>query len=120
MRKFRDTLRTNNLFDLDFKGSSYTFSNRGMGVQEYKARLDRVLTTESWRNKFSKANVAHVATMTSDHYLLMIGLSDTIITRGTKQGRGLEVKSLRTTSVISGLLISCKTFLYKSNLRNAR
>lgn len=70
MRSFREVLKNNNLFDLGFKGSPFRFSNRRMGSHEYKARLEKVLATGSWRDIFPKAKVEHVATMTSDHYLV--------------------------------------------------
>lgn len=76
MSNFRKILRNNNLFDLGFKGYPFTFSNRRLGHQEYKARLDRVIASGSCSIKFPHLNVEHVATMTSDHYLLLVDFMD--------------------------------------------
>ncbi|KAL3502393.1 hypothetical protein ACH5RR_036842 [Cinchona calisaya] len=35
-------------------------------------RLDRVLSTNSWRIKFDKANVAHLPNESSDHMMLLL------------------------------------------------
>lgn len=40
-----------------------------------KARLDIALVSADWINRFSSAIVSHVATMTSDHSLLIIDFS---------------------------------------------
>lgn len=78
-------LKDCNLFDLGFHGHHYTFSNRRMGSHEYKARLGRALTCGLWKNSFPRARVEHVATMTSDHYLLLIYFLDTCFSSKEKQ-----------------------------------
>lgn len=69
---FQRSLEDNNLFGLGFRGNPFTFSNRRRGVLEYKARLDRVLANAPWRNTFKNTTVDHIATSTSDHYMLLI------------------------------------------------
>lgn len=72
MSKFKKVLRENNLFDLRIQRNPFTFSNCRAGTQEYRARLDGALACCSWKCNFSDAVVEHVATLTSDHFLLVI------------------------------------------------
>lgn len=84
MRKFREVLEENNLFDLGFQGYLFTFSNKRMGLMETKACLDSALISGVWLSKFPYASFTHVATMTSDHYLLIIDYSFNFAVNGMK------------------------------------
>lgn len=72
MRNFREALQDCQLHDLGFCGAPYTFSNRRLGSEETKARLDRAMANVDWLSSFPKAQVRHMVTATSDHNLLSI------------------------------------------------
>lgn len=55
MRNFRQVLENSQLFDMGFRGTPFTFSNRRMGTLETKARLDRAMACEDWLKKFPRA-----------------------------------------------------------------
>ncbi|CAM8923655.1 unnamed protein product [Rhodiola kirilowii] len=84
MRSFREAILDCDLADLGYRGSPFTFSNRRMGHLETKARLDRVLANSEWRSLFPKAQVTHVSTSTSDHYLLLIDIYINARSKGDK------------------------------------
>ncbi|CAM8897072.1 unnamed protein product [Rhodiola kirilowii] len=72
MKAFREVLFECGLTDLGFKGCPFTFSNKRRGKLEVKARLDRVLANAEWRSAFPSAQVSHITTCTSDHYLMAL------------------------------------------------
>jgi hypothetical protein len=49
---FRDTLEMCGLIDLGFSGLPFTFDNKLHGRHNVKARLDRVVADNRWRNIF--------------------------------------------------------------------
>lgn len=75
MRHFREALRDCQLHDLGYVGSPFTFSNRRMGIMETKARLDRALAFEHWMVNFPNFQVRNIATVSSDHMLLLLDFS---------------------------------------------
>lgn len=75
MKKFREVIEENNLFDLGYQGYPFTYTNKRMAPWETKTRLDRALVSADWLNKFPTARVSHVATSTFDHFLLVIYVS---------------------------------------------
>lgn len=72
MRNFREVMKETILFDLGFQRYPCTFSNRRMGTMETKARLDRALACGDRLARFPKARVDHIATATSDQFLLLL------------------------------------------------
>ncbi|CAM8982176.1 unnamed protein product [Rhodiola kirilowii] len=72
MRAFREALMDCGLTDLGFSGNPFTFSNRRYGKWETKARLDRVLVNNAWRNMFPNAQVSHISAISSDHLMLFL------------------------------------------------
>ncbi|KAL9665459.1 hypothetical protein QQ045_020879 [Rhodiola kirilowii] len=78
INQFRSVVQECGLFDLGFKGSKFTYSNRRMGSEETKCRLDRVLATAEWRRLFPYAKVVHLTTFHSDHVPLQLCLSDRV------------------------------------------
>ena len=52
MREFRDCLNRCGLFNLGFVGQRYIWCNRRFGEQRTKLRLDQMVVSESWCEKF--------------------------------------------------------------------
>lgn len=71
---FRECLSRCGLHDLGFVGQRYTWCNGRFGEQRTKLRLDRMVASESWSEKFPEARVHHFATSISDHCLLTLFL----------------------------------------------
>lgn len=74
MRKFREVVEQNNLFDPGFQSNPFTFSNKRLGSMEVKATIDRAFVSGDWLTKFPNARMSHVATISSDHFLLVLDL----------------------------------------------
>ncbi|CAM8972072.1 unnamed protein product [Rhodiola kirilowii] len=55
-----------------FRGSTFTFSNKRKGIFETKARLDRALANQDWRNLFPAAEVIYEISGMSDHSPIVI------------------------------------------------
>lgn len=72
MKRFREALQDSNLYDIGFRGNPFTFSNRRMGINETKARLDRALACTEWMKLFPHAKLDHIVTSNSDHLLLLL------------------------------------------------
>ncbi|CAM8887236.1 unnamed protein product [Rhodiola kirilowii] len=72
MRKFRDVLQDCNLIDLSFKGLQFTYSNRRKGRMETKARLDRAVANQMWRDVFLEVEIWHGTAAVSDHAPLIV------------------------------------------------
>lgn len=71
---FRDCINNNNLTDLGFKGSKYTWTNkkyRNMWALILE-RLDRCLANKSWINSFPDSTVTHLARTHSDHCAILL------------------------------------------------
>ncbi|CAM8913773.1 unnamed protein product [Rhodiola kirilowii] len=81
MRAFREAITDCGLTDLGFKGSPYTYSNRRLGRNETKARLDRMLANCSWMKIFHDAQVFHYPAISSDHDFLVL----TCMKEGTRR-----------------------------------
>ncbi|KAL9689564.1 hypothetical protein QQ045_009951 [Rhodiola kirilowii] len=72
MKFFRDVLQDCNLSDIGFRGAQFTYSNKRKGVWETKARLDRVIANNEWRQRYPTAEVWHEVSGCSDHSPLII------------------------------------------------
>lgn len=74
MNGFREALKNTNLFDIGCSEDIFTFSNRRLGSQETKVRLDRVVANHEWRTLFPRATVVNGFANLSDHEPIMIYL----------------------------------------------
>ncbi|KAK4567946.1 hypothetical protein RGQ29_003635 [Quercus rubra] len=74
MREFRDCLNRCGLFNLGFVGQRYTWCNRRFEKQRTKLKLDRMVVSESWSEKFPDAIVHHYTMSVSNHCLLTLYL----------------------------------------------
>ncbi|KAL9678244.1 hypothetical protein QQ045_016086 [Rhodiola kirilowii] len=72
MKKFRDVMQDCNLSDIGFKGAQFAFSNKRKGIWQTRARLDRAIANDEWRQRFPKAEVWHGVSGCSDHAPLII------------------------------------------------
>ncbi|CAM8896820.1 unnamed protein product [Rhodiola kirilowii] len=75
MRQFRRCLEDCGLMDLGYKGDTFTFSNKRRGELEVKARLDRVVANQGWRDSFPHALVKHGFANSSDHIPIILCLA---------------------------------------------
>ena len=55
------------LKDLGFRSYPFTWTNRQLGDANTKVRLDRVVATKEWREKFQLSSVTHLSSHASDH-----------------------------------------------------
>ncbi|CAM8951481.1 unnamed protein product [Rhodiola kirilowii] len=83
MNNFKDCLADCGLSDLGFEGEMFTYSNRRLGEEEVRVRLDRVVVNQAWRTAFPQATVRHAFANSSDH--LPIVLSTLNKERGSKR-----------------------------------
>ncbi|CAN1129858.1 Transposon TX1 uncharacterized 149 kDa protein [Linum perenne] len=69
---FRNFIVSNDLMDLGYQGEPFTWSNKRLGLNQIRERLDRGLGNSSWRTLFDKAIVHHEKMIGSDHYPLWL------------------------------------------------
>ena len=72
MEAFREALEGCQLEDLGFKGYPFTWNNKRLGEANTKLRLDRVVATMEWKNKFQLSSVIHLPPHASDHLPLIL------------------------------------------------
>ena len=60
------------LEDLGFNGYSYTWNNNRPGDANTKFRLDRVVVTNGWRDKFQLSSVTYPSPHASDHLPIVL------------------------------------------------
>lgn len=70
MEGFKLALEANGLFDLGWQDTKYTWSNRHTDNTFTKLRLDKVVATKEWIDKFGYQKVEVLATARSDHQLI--------------------------------------------------
>ncbi|KAL9667982.1 hypothetical protein QQ045_002352 [Rhodiola kirilowii] len=66
MKKFRDVMQDCNLSDIGFRKAQFTYSNKQKGVWEMKARLDRVIANDEWRQRYPKAELTDCLLVCAD------------------------------------------------------
>ncbi|CAM8948104.1 unnamed protein product [Rhodiola kirilowii] len=87
MNNFREALKDCGLSDLGFRGYLFTFSNRREGEHEMRARLDRAVADDHWRNSFPNAMISHCHLLTSDHQMLILDTEGSYFKRRKKPFR---------------------------------
>lgn len=58
--------------DLGFSGSQFTWAKGNWGRTAIKRRLDRAISSISWRLAFPKASITHLGTIGSDHTPILL------------------------------------------------
>lgn len=76
MQLFRDVLSYNDLYDLGFIGSPYTWQSAGV-----KSRLDRGVASSSWSDICTHARVVHLPPIHGDHTPILLGVFQAPVTR---------------------------------------
>ncbi|KAL0012555.1 hypothetical protein SO802_007663 [Lithocarpus litseifolius] len=72
MEKFRNVVNYCGFKDLGYVGPDFTWCNMREGAGRMSLRLDRVLATNDWINKFGEVRVHHLVNSTSDHCALFL------------------------------------------------
>lgn len=85
MRLFSGVIEQDNLFDLGWKGSKYTWCNRHEDESFTKERQDRALANKKWMDYFYEIRVETLTTLCSDHRPIRLECV---------HGRGYDVRSL--------------------------
>jgi endonuclease/exonuclease/phosphatase family metal-dependent hydrolase len=71
MRAFREVIEDCSLQDMGWTGVPFTWDNREAGQANVKARLDRALANEEFRQRYEHTSVRHISTTESDHCLVL-------------------------------------------------
>ena len=69
---FREALKGSQLEDLGFKGYPFKWNNKRPGEANTKLRLDKVVATVEWNNRFHLSLVTHLPLHASDHLPLIL------------------------------------------------
>ncbi|EEF46527.1 conserved hypothetical protein [Ricinus communis] len=72
LQLFSDFVNRNELIDVGFKGTMYTWSNKQLGDKCVMERLDRALASLEWRCQFPNAQIIHEYMLGSDHHPLVL------------------------------------------------
>jgi exonuclease III len=67
MIDFREVLNHCNLYDLGFTGLPWTYDNMKKGDGNVRVRLDRVVASSGWMQRFANARLHHIVSARSDH-----------------------------------------------------
>ncbi|CAM8880508.1 unnamed protein product [Rhodiola kirilowii] len=78
MEQFRQALLDCGLMDLGYKGSKFTYSNKRLGRDEVRCRLDRAVGDELWVDRYPNMTVQHLTSHHSDHSPLFLNLDGVI------------------------------------------
>ena len=72
MEGFRQVVHACGFQDMGFEGPKFTWSNRRSKEERIRLRLDRVLATTKWKEKYRDAKVLHAVESTSNHYAIIL------------------------------------------------
>lgn len=72
MEGFRHVVHACSFQDMGFEGLEFRWSNQRSKGERIRLRLDRVLATTKWKEKYQYAKVLHVVDSTSDHCALIL------------------------------------------------
>ncbi|XP_018843481.2 uncharacterized protein LOC109008014 [Juglans regia] len=75
MENFIEAIEVCGLYEVQFQGDSFTWSNRREWRCFTKEKLDRAFGNQSWFNLFTDSSVGSLAAQCSDHcpILLLVG-----------------------------------------------
>jgi hypothetical protein len=71
-RSFQKLIRESDLLDLGYKGPAYTWTNNQCTSNPIYQRLDRVMVTTTWQEKYPRAYVNHLPMIYSDHTPILL------------------------------------------------
>ncbi|XP_026416598.1 uncharacterized protein LOC113312041 [Papaver somniferum] len=74
LNELNDVMRNCGLLDLGDNGPRWNWNKKRVGLANIKERLDRVLVTPQFCNRFSMAQVLHLPYYNSDHRVVLIDL----------------------------------------------
>ena len=74
VRAILDCMNECQMMDLGFSGPKFSWTNKRELGGLIQCRLDRVWANPNWKSYFPKANVTHLARVSSDHYPLLLNL----------------------------------------------
>ena len=77
IQKFQSFIQQIDLLDLGYQGPSHTWCNNRHGLARVWKRLDHTFASDRLLDLFLETIVTHLTRFASDHYLLLIHLSDT-------------------------------------------
>ena len=69
---FWAALKACQLEDLGFKGYQYTWNNNRPGNANLKFRVDKVVATKEWRDKFQLSSITHISQYALDHLPIVL------------------------------------------------
>ncbi|KAL0453409.1 UNVERIFIED_CONTAM: hypothetical protein Slati_1319000 [Sesamum latifolium] len=72
IKRFREALASNELYDLGFEGTPFSWCNQHPEPDTIYERLDRACADPVWRGRFPNATVSHIPVTSSDHAALLI------------------------------------------------
>jgi hypothetical protein len=72
INKFREVVDACQLCDIGYRGLDWTFERRVQGNAYCRVRLDRVLASSEWCNRFPFATVTHLTAVKSDHSPILL------------------------------------------------
>lgn len=76
MEDFKIAFERNALVDLGWTNPKYTWSNSYKDVTFTKEHLDCVVANNNWLSKFSSPSVDALISKRSDHYSLLLNITD--------------------------------------------
>lgn len=76
--RFNNVLHSNNLIDLEYYGTKFTWQKPCRGNRLVSKRLDRAIGDHNWRMNFPEATVEHLVKRNSDHNPLSCVAHDSI------------------------------------------
>lgn len=71
-RNFKNFIRDNELIDLGFKGTPWTWISQRENGMIIKERLDRAMASPTWIQSHQNSNLSHLHTDASDHCMLLL------------------------------------------------
>ncbi|GAA0175560.1 hypothetical protein LIER_28708 [Lithospermum erythrorhizon] len=84
---FRQVIHDCGMFDIGYTGFKYTWCNNFVSPNSTRARLDRALASQDWKDSFLEAKLFHLSTNTSDHLPLLLELGDRMVSRKQLKNR---------------------------------
>ncbi|GAA0145264.1 hypothetical protein LIER_36094 [Lithospermum erythrorhizon] len=78
MKKFHQAVYDCGLFYVGYEGFPFTWCNNFISPHSTRARLDRCLATQHWKDVFPDAIISHLFTNNSDHLLILLNMGNQV------------------------------------------